>query len=301
MMYKKIIKKDLYTITKLLKRVFNIQAYLNITRLGGLTNHTYKVTLQDGQAYVFRIPGEGTEKLINRVNEKISTELACELGIDVDLLYFGEDGTKISSYAKNAKTMSPESMKREHHIRQAAVIFQKLHTSNINTGILFDVFQIATDYEQFLLDNHVDIYDDYAEIKTEMMHIKENVDQEQQVELVPCHNDPLCENWVEGDERLYLIDWEYAGMNDSMWDLADLSIEAGLNIQQEEFLLEVYFNRLVTSNERKRFWANKLYLDYLWTLWGKTRVPFDGEPMEQYAMERYTRLKDNLHKFNGIS
>ena len=52
--------------------------------------------------------------------------------------------------------------------------------------------------------------------------------------------------------------------------------------------------------EKQRFFANKLYIDYLWTLWGKTRVAYDGEFMNHYAQERYERLKENLKKFGEI-
>ena len=119
------------------------------------------------------------------------------------------------------------------------------------------------------------------------------------VKKVPCHNDPLCENWIYGDNQLYLIDWEYAGMNDGMWDLADVSIEADYNDEHDEILLKEYLGKEPSLIERQRFIANKLYLDYLWTLWGKTRVPYDGDEMEEYALNRYIRLKSNLKKFNG--
>ncbi len=88
-------------------------------------------------------------------------------------------------------------------------------------------------------------------------------------------------------------------MNDGMWDLADVSIEANYNDEQDEILLKEYLGKEPSLTERQRFIANKLYLDYLWTLWGKTRVPYDGDEMEEYALNRYIRLKSNLKKFNG--
>ena len=118
--------------------------------------------------------------------------------------------------------------------------------------------------------------------------------------LVPCHNDPLCENWVQGADKLYLLDWEYAGMNDPMWDLADVSIEAGYTQTQDNQLLESYLQRKPTGEEQRRFLANKIYVDYLWTLWAKTRVPYDGQPMEDWAAERYARLKGFLGEFGRL-
>jgi thiamine kinase-like enzyme len=82
-----------------------------------------------------------------------------------------------------------------------------------------------------------------------------------------------------------------------MWDLADVSIEAGFSDEQDRMLLQFYFDRNAEPEETVRFYANKLYLDFLWALWGKTRVPFDGETMEVYAQERYLRLRQNLREF----
>ena len=90
-------------------------------------------------------------------------------------------------------------------------------------------------------------------------------------------------------------------MNDAMWDLADISIEATYSKAEDDLLLKEYFCRDYTREEYKNFTANKIYLDYLWTLWGKTRVPYDGEFMENYAKDRYVRLKDNLGVFENIA
>lgn len=298
-MAKEMLAQDLPAVKKLVKEVLHSE-YQEIERMGGLTNHTYKITLGDGSLYVVRIPGEGTEELINRRDEKISTELACQLGIDADLLYFGEDGSKVTQYIPKAVTMSAASMREIEKIRQAADIFRKLHGSRINTGVPFEVFDMAAGYEKIIAGKQVRMFEDYQEVKEKIMKIKAEIDRSCVIEKVPCHNDALCENWVMSDEKLYLIDWEYAGMNDGVWDLADISIEAAYDHQLDEALLTEYFGMKPTVLEWKHFLANKLYVDYLWTLWAKTRVPYDGQPMEDWAAERYARLKQNLLEFSRI-
>ena len=67
--------------------------------------------------------------------------------------------------------------------------------------------------------------------------------------------------------------------------------------ENDELLLTEYLGSKPDQNEYKHFLANKIYVDYLWTLWAKTRVPYDGQPMEDWAVERYARLKDNLRLF----
>lgn len=292
-----ILAEDLGRIKELLERTVGKSDYTEIQRMGGLTNRTYQVDFADGH-YVVRIPGAGTEELIVRSDEKISTKLACKLEIDAELLYFGDDGSKVTKLIPNAVTMSAKLLCEEHHIVMAADIFRKLHGCGEDTGVPFEVFDMAGGYERIISENNVKMYDDYQDIKDSVMKVKAEIDGMCDIKKVPCHNDPLCENWVmSGKDRMYLIDWEYAGMNDGIWDLADISIEASFDYDQDMLLLTKYLDREPSKSDWKHFLANKLYVDYLWTLWAKTRVPYDGQPMEDWASERYERLKCNLEKF----
>lgn len=297
---RKIICDDLPKIDKLVQDVLHVDCYDSIERMGGLTNHTYHVTLNDGQGFVIRIPGEGTEELIVRSDERKSTELACGLGVDAKLLYFGEDGSKVTEFITNAITMSAASLKEEKHIKQVADIFKKMHTCGQNTGVPFEVFDMSAGYEDIIKNKKVPMFDDYQEYKGKVMSIKEKIDAQIHAPKVPCHNDPLCENWVEGDGRMYLIDWEYAGMNDGMWDIADVSIEAGFDDEHDTVLMTEYLGKEPGLLEKKHFLANKIYVDYLWTLWAKARVPYDGQPMNDWAIERYERLKLNIQAFEVL-
>ena len=255
-MAKEIVQADLARIRALLDEVLGHSDYSDVQRMGGLTNRTYCVSFADGSRIMVRIPGEGTEELIDRADEKV-------------------------------------------RIRQAAQLLKTLHGSGVDTGVPFEVFDMAAGYEKIIEENSVPMFGDYAQVKAAVMAVKAQVDSVCDIQNVPCHNDPLCENWVVSadDDRLYLIDWEYAGMNDGIWDLADVSIEGVFTPENDELLLTEYLGSKPGQNEFKHFLANKLYVDYLWTLWAKTRVPYDGQPMEDWAAERYARLKDNLRLF----
>ena len=299
-MARQIIEQDIAKVQALVQKVLGVDGYKSMARMGGLTNHTYHVTLDNGSEYVVRIPGDGTEELIVRSDEKISTTLACDLGIDAEMLYFGDDGSKVTRYIPNAITMSAATLHEKEHIDQMAAIFRKLHTCGVDTGVPFEVFDMAAGYEKIIRDKDVPMYDDYAQVKATVMAIKAQVDAHGIAPKVPCHNDALCENWVVGDGRMYLIDWEYAGMNDGMWDLADVSIEAGFDAEHDEMFLRSYLERQPNTDDKKHFLASKLYVDYLWTLWAKARVPYDGQPMEDWATERYARLKENINIYKTI-
>ena len=299
-MAKEIVAEDLQKVSRLLLDVLGVGDYKSIERMGGLTNHTYHVVLENGKEYVVRIPGEGTEELIVRSDEMVSTRLACRLGVDANMLYFGKDGAKVTEYIPNAVTMSAELLAQERHIEQVAEIFRIMHGCGEDTGVPFEVFDMAAGYEKIIRDMRVAMFADYPETKRQVMAIKTEVDASERIRKVPCHNDPLCENWVEGNGRMYLIDWGYAGMNDGMWDLADVSIEAGFGPEQDGLLLTKYLSREPGTRDRKHFLASKIYVDYLWTLWAKARVPYDGQSMEDWAQERYARLKANIQAFLDI-
>ena len=290
--------KDKQKIAAIMEEVLGEKQICNLKRLGGLTNRTYYVKTPSGE-YALRLAGEGTQELINRSHEKISTELACKIGIDTKLYYFNEDnGVKVANYIENAITLSPEDMRSEENIVLAAQTFKRLHHSGVDTKVPFDVIEMAEAYEAFIESNGGTFYEDYETIKNYINQIK--TDYLQQVVKVPCHNDPLCENWIlQGGNKMHLIDWEYAGMNDPMWDLADVSLEAEFGSEQDNLLLAIYFGRELTKEEWAAFFINKVLIDYLWSLWGKTRAVFDAEEMEKYALDRYVRMKQNIEKLKG--
>lgn len=298
---REIIKDDIPIIIELLQQVLGSGDYLSLSRLGGMTNRSYKVTMKDHKEYLVRIPGIGTEKLINRLDERKSTELACRLGLDSALLYFSDEGKKVMTFIPNNQDTTIEQLKKMENISQAADIFRKLHSCGEDTGVRFEVFEMASMYEQLIEQNSVSLHDDYLVTKKMVMAIKDELDSNIPVKRVPCHNDPLVANWVlDLNNKLYLIDWEYAGMNEPMWDLSCLSIEAEYTEAEDYALLKMYFEHEPTIGERKRFVATKLYVDFLWTLWGLTRVPYDGQFMQEYADCRYKRLKGNIAAYNKL-
>lgn len=294
-------QEDIPKICELLNKVFQDEKYVDIERLGGMTNHSYKITREDGEEYLVRIPGDGTEELINREDERKSTELACKLGIDSELLYFGDDGTKVMKFISEVQEMTEEVMRKKENIVKAATIFRKLHTCDIDTGVRFEVFEMASDYEKNINEHGIALYDDYAQVKKMVMDIKESMDASGAAKRVPCHNDSLVGNWILDNEgKMYLIDWEYSGMNEAMWDLSCLSIECEYSEENDDELLMAYYERPAMVDEKKYFVAAKMYVDLLWTLWGLTRVPYDGEFMQKYADERYSRLKKNIKAYKEI-
>ena len=295
---RRIVAEDVPRIKALLQVTFGNEAYVDMKRLTGMTNRSYKITREDGTAYVLRIPGEGTEQMINRSDEKKSNELACELGLDTSMFYFDHEGNKVMQFIESNRSVNEALMRETMMIHKVAEVFRRLHTSSVDTGVLFEVFAMAAIYENIIMENRIKLYPDYDKVKAQVMAVKANEDKMGIGAIVPCHNDPLPGNWILDDqEKLWLIDWEYAGMNDYIWDLACVSLECNYTEVEEKALLAAYYLREAQKEERQHFVAGKVYVDYLWFLWGLTRVPYEGEYMQEYADGRYRRLKKNLSSY----
>jgi thiamine kinase-like enzyme len=111
--------------------------------------------------------------------------------------------------------------------------------------------------------------------------------------LAACHCDPLCENLLDTGERMWIVDWEYSGMNDPMWDLGDLSVEGTFDAGQDEELLAGYFDGKPRPDERGRMVIYKAMCDLLWTLWGLIQHA-NGNPADDfwaYANNRFSRCR----------
>ena len=127
----------------------------------------------------------------------------------------------------------------------------------------------------------------------------ENIMKDLEVELAPCHNDTVAENFIKsGDNNMYLIDWEYGGMNDPMWDLAAHSLENGFTEDEEELFLKLYFEGKIEEKYRKRILINKVYQDFLWSIWTKIKEA-KGDDFGTYGIDRYNRAKTNLRIILG--
>ena len=264
-----------------------------IAAIGGMTNKNYKVMIDD-QNYVLRVPGNGTEKMISRVDEIKNAAFAHEIGVDADLIYFNEQtGIKISKFIEDAQTLSPEGAKKPYVMKKICQLLNQLHQCGREMENEFNVYEKIESYEQLLNELKGEYYEDYQLIKQQVLQLKELMD-DLEIKLVPCHNDTLAENFIKDKhDQYYLIDWEYAGMNDPMWDVAAHCLENGFNSDEEELFLKTYFKQEPKRSYKTRVLVNKIYQDFLWSLWTKVKEA-SGDDFGDYGIERYNRAKENL-------
>ncbi|CTQ52459.1 thiamine kinase [Roseibium album] len=264
-----------------------------ITRLGGLTNMVHRVDLAD-QSVIVRIPGENTEEYIDRAVEKHNAEAAARAGVSAEVL-FGDaaTGVMISRTIEGIETMTPDLFRsRTGSPDRAGVALAKLHASGETFQFRFELFSMIEDYLKVLSTKDVTLPEGYHDVVASAMPVQK-VLAAVDLPLAPCHCDPLCENFLDDGAKMWIVDWEYSGMNDPLWDLGDLSVEAGMDTAQDAEMMEAYFGRPPTAAETGRMVIYKAMCDLLWTLWGLIQHA-DNNPAEDfwaYATGRFNRCR----------
>jgi thiamine kinase-like enzyme len=275
---------------------------LTFGTVGGLTNRNYKVTV-GRDAYVLRVPGEGTEQYVDRAADEQAGWITSELGVNAELVFY-ESGTgvQVTRYVEGAVMMTPKLFKDLEACRRAGRCFAVLHRSGRRFLNEFDDLEKAREYLKVLRDMNGRFPDGYDDLQKEAIVVREAL-AARAPERVPSHNDPVPENFINTPDRMYLLDWEFAGNNDPMWDLGDLSVEAYFEEEQDRAMLTAYCDGEFSDKFYSRMILQKAMVFLLWTLWGALQVanknpikpsdlhyPFDD--FWQYTLDRFNRCKD---------
>lgn len=261
-----------------------------LERLGGLTNLVFKA----GE-FCLRIPGKGTEEYINRANEAVAAREAAKAGVSPEVLHVDPaTGVMVTRFIAGAETMSPEKFRtRSGSPARAGEAFRKLHNSGAVFPFRFELFAMIDDYLKVLSTKDVAPPAGYHDVVREAETVRAAL-AAHTLPLVACHCDPLCENFLDAGDRMWIVDWEYSGMNDPLWDLGDLSVEGKFDTAQDEEMMRAYFGGEVRPAERGRIVIYKAMCDLLWTLWGLIQLA-NNNPVDDfraYADGRFARCKE---------
>ena len=260
-----------------------------LERLGGLTNLVFKAG-----DFCLRIPGKGTEEYINRANEAVAAREAAKAGVSPEVLHVEQaTGVMVTRFIAGAQTMSPEKFRtRPGSPARAGKAFRALHGSGAVFPFRFELFAMIDDYLKVLSTKDVALPAGYHDVVREAGTVRTAL-AAHPLPLAACHCDPLCENFLDTGERMWIVDWEYSGMNDPLWDLGDLSVEGRFDVAQEEEMMRAYFGGEAKPAERGRIVIHKAMCDLLWTLWGLIPLA-NNNPVEDfraYADGRFARCK----------
>jgi thiamine kinase-like enzyme len=130
----------------------------------------------------------------------------------------------------------------------------------------FNLFSMIDDYLKIVADQGTALPEGYEDIVKEAETVRQALAQTK-IPLAPSHCDPLCENFLDNGTRMWIVDWEYSGMNDPIWDLGDLSVEAGFTPEQDVEMMTAYCNGTIEPTLFARMIIYKAMCDLLWTLW----------------------------------
>ena len=266
---------------------------LSVEQLGGMTNQNYLVKTTNKQ-YIVKFFGKGTEKLINRQDEKYNLELLKDLDLDVrNYLFDIEAGIKVNKYIESAITLDSTSIKTKFD--KIAPILQTIHASGKELRGEFAPFEEIKKYES-LIEEKIP-YANYEAVREEVFSLEKRL-ADLGVDRKSCHIDLVPENFIESPQgRLYLIDWEYSSMNDPMWDLAALFLESEFTRQEEEAFLSHYESEQ-TPVSREKIAIYKILQDTIWSLWTVYKEE-QGADFGDYGVNRYQRAVKGLSYYGG--
>ena len=266
---------------------------LSVEQLGGMTNQNYLVKTTNKQ-YIVKFFGKGTEKLINRQDEKHNLELLKDLDLDVkNYLFDIEAGIKVNEYIESAITLDSTSIKTKFD--KIAPILQTIHASGKELRGEFAPFEEIKKYES-LIEEKIP-YVNYEAVREEVFSLEKRL-ADLGVDRKSCHIDLVPENFIESPQgRIYLIDWEYSSMNDPMWDLAALFLESEFTSQEEEAFLSRYESEQ-TPVSREKIAIYKILQDAIWSLWTVYKEE-QGADFGDYGVSRYQRAVKGLSYYGG--
>jgi len=262
-------------------------------RLGGLTNRNFVIEHDTGR-YVLRIAGAGTAEYIDRAVEAHNARVAASAGVSAEVLFFDpDDGLMLARHIDDCVTMTPALFtERPGAPGRAARALRQMHRCGEEFRFRFELFSMIDDYLGILDRVGATLPDGYHQVVADAEAVREAL-AAHPAELAPCHCDPLCENFLDDGERMWVVDWEYSGMNDPLWDLGDVSVEAGFDAARDREMMEAYCDGPAPPAVFGRMVIYKAMCDLLWTLWGLIQHA-NNNPADDfwaYAINRFERCK----------
>jgi thiamine kinase-like enzyme len=255
---------------------------------GGITNRNFKVEA-DGQAYVLRIGGKDTHLLgIDRRAEHQAASVAASLGVGPDVIAFVEpEGYLVTRFVEGTP-VPPDELKRPAVLRETAGLLRRFHEAP-RIPARFDPFRVVEAYRASAVAHGVEVPSGYDEAKGVADRIEEALGGRPEV---PCHNDLLNANFIRGPEGIRIVDWEYAGMGDRFFDLANFAVNHAFDDHEEQLLLEAYFGE-AREADTAHLRLMRFMSDFREAMWGVVQqgiseLDFD---FADYARQHYERLE----------
>lgn len=267
----KVNKKDIHNIHTLKK---------------GMTNRSFIFTVNN-KRYIMRIPGEGTDKLIDRREEYDVYQRVKKEPYTETILYLNPDnGYKISEFLENTRNSDSNNVQ---DVKESMNVLRKFHSQNYQVDHTFDIWKQIDFYES--LRKAASAYRDYEEIKAKVLKLKPFIEDNIKKWSL-CHIDANYDNFlINQNNNVFLIDWEYAGMQDPDLDIAMYAIYAGYTKEKIDQLINIYYENKVSENIRYKIYAYVAVGGLLWSNWCEYKQSL-GLDFGEYSLAQYRYAKE---------
>lgn len=254
----------------------------------GLTNNSFHFSI-NGNNYVFRVPGAGTDKLINRRNEKRVYELIKPLEISDDVVFFdAETGVKITKYYKNTRNSDPFN---DLELKECMKQIRKIHNMKIKIDHSFNIENMINYYYSLAKGKDAILFSDIDETKKKLdclIKVKNSLN----IEEILCHGDYAHVNVLMlEDGTSKVIDWEYSGMGDPIMDISMYSIFAEFDRERMDYAFKLYLKRDPNKNEKLRLYLYVALSGFLWCMWSQYKQSL-GQEFGEYPLKMYRYMKE---------
>lgn len=248
----------------------------------GMTNDSFKFEFQN-KDYMVRIPGVGTDEIINRKQEYDVYQLLMDFEVSDKVLYFNpNNGLRVTEYWDNARECNPKDL---NDVRICINKLKELHDLNLKVDHDFDLFEKIEHYES-LREGKDSVHLDYMEVKEKMYELKRYIDTLARKNILS-HIDSVPNNFLIFDKEVRLIDWEYSGMHDPDIDIAMFAVSAGYNKKEIDKLIEIYFSQAYSQEIKIKIYAYVALCGFLWSNWSEYKA-FVGVEQGDYTSRQYS-------------
>jgi thiamine kinase-like enzyme len=253
---------------------------------GGITNRNFKIDV-DGSLYVLRMGGANTDLLgIDRVVEHAASLRAEEVGVGPSVADFVESEGWLVTRFIDGRPIAPEEMCNAAVLPRVADALRRFHGAAAIPG-RFDAYAVVDDYRAEAEKHGVGVPSDFSAAREVSERIRGARGQQP---LVPCHNDLLNANFLD-DGAIRIVDWEYAGMGDRFFDLANLSVNHDFSIEDDRRLLAAYFG-FERESDLAAVRLMRFMSDFREAMWGVLQsgisdLDFD---FKGYAAKHFSRM-----------
>lgn len=261
----------------------------------GMTNDSYVFDIEDGK-FIIRLPGPGSEELINRQQEYEVYQLLKGTGITDEVIYFDPiTGVKITRFIPQARVCNPFS---EKDIAESLSLLKKVHDLRLEVEHFFDPFE-RLEYYESLLEGRGSKYSDYKELKEKIRRIYQWT-LTQPRDIVLAHIDPVADNFLfTPADEITLIDWEYAAMQDRDIDVAMFVVYSLLNKEQIDRVIEIYQAGNRDELQKQKIYGYIAIMGLVWSNWCEFQFK-SGQDLGEYALGQYRFAKEFSEYFDQM-